>query len=129
MGDSWNASEWLLDRNLAEGNGDRKAVRVRAVPTTYHQLHELTCSTAAGLRAAGVGPGDRVAFSLLDSLEFTTAFLACLRIGAIACPVNPLLPWRDIGVIVAHAGAGLVLVSAQRAEGMEDLADAVPSAR
>jgi benzoate-CoA ligase family protein len=129
MGDAWNASEWLLDRNLAEGNGDREAVRVRGMPTTYRELHELTCSTAAGLRAAGVRPGDRIVFSLLDSLEFTSAFLACLRIGAIACPVNPLLPWRDIGVIVAHAGADLVLVSAERTAGMEDLTDAVPTAR
>ena len=48
-------------------------------------------ATAAGLRRSGIEPGDRVVLALLDSREFATAFLACLRIGAIA-PVNPL-PW------------------------------------
>ena len=59
--------------------------------------------------------------ALLDSPEFTAAFLACLRIGAIAVLVNPLLPWRDIGVVVGDAGACLVLISAERAAGSEEL--------
>ncbi len=55
--------------------------------------------------------GDRVVLALLDSPEFAVSFLSCLRIGAIAVPVNPLLPWRDLAVVIAdaapRAGAGV----------------------
>jgi benzoate-CoA ligase family protein len=129
MGERWNACEWLLDRHVEAGDGAREALRVGGISSSYAELLDRTRSTAAGLRAAGVGPGDRVGLVLLDSPEFTTAFLACLRIGAVAVPVNPLLPWRDVGVIVGAAGATVVLVSAERSTGREDLAELAPSAR
>ncbi len=129
MGERWNACEWLLDRQVASGHSDQPAVHMGGTPTTYAQLDALTRSTASGLRAAGVAPGDPVVLALLDSLAFTSSFLACLRIGAIACPVNPLLPGRDLGVIVAHAGSGLVLISQERAAATEELGAVAPAAR
>ncbi len=128
MGERWNACEWLLDRHVETGDGDRQALRVRGAATSYTELLDLTRSTAAGLRAAGIGAGDRVGLVLLDSPEFTSAFLACLRIGAIAVPVNPLLPWRDVTVIVDAAGTQLVLVSAERAPDSGD-STVTPAAR
>jgi benzoate-CoA ligase family protein len=125
----WNACAWLLDRHVAADRGGEIALRVEGVSTTYEELHRLVTATAAGLRRSGIEPGERVVLALLDSREFATAFLACLRIGAIAAPVNPLLPWRDIGVIVASAGARLVLVSAARAAGSDELEQAAPQAR
>ena len=77
---------------------------------------------AAGLRGRGVHSGDRVVLAMLDSPEFTASFLAALRIGAIPVLVNPLLPWRDIGVVVEDAKADLVLVSEERQEGSEEVA-------
>ena len=76
---------------------------------------------AAGLRGRGVQTGHRVVLALLDSPEFTASFLAALRIGAIAVLVNPLLPWRDIGVVVEDAKAELVLVSEERQEGSDEI--------
>ena len=66
--------------------------------------------------------------ALLDSPQFVAAFLACLRIGAVAVLVNPLLPWRDVAAIVDGAEAGLVLASAERATGIEELATTTPAA-
>ena len=64
--------------------------------------HTPSCSarsraTAAGLRRLGVGPEQRVAMVMLDSIEFYDVFLAAMRIGAVPAPVNPLLPGRDLG--------------------------------
>ncbi len=117
----WNASEWLLDRHVRAGDGDRLAFQTTNDAITYRGVLTDVDTMASGLREAGVGRGDRVVLALLDSPECVVSFLACLRIGAIAVLVNPLLPWRDIGLVVADAEAGLVLVSAERAAGSEEL--------
>ena len=119
---SWNASEWLLDRHVVNGGGERPALRTAGGPAiSYAQLLTRVASMAAGLRQRGVEASDRVVLAMLDSPEFAVSFLACLRIGAIAVPVNPLLPWRDLGVVIADAGPRLVLVSAERAAGSEEV--------
>jgi benzoate-CoA ligase len=113
----------MLDRHVASGRGDRAALRTAGGPAiSYAELLTRVESMAAGLRQRGVDRGDRVVLALLDSPEFAVAFLACLRMSAIAVPVNPLLPWRDLGVVVADADARLVLVSAERAAGSEEVA-------
>ncbi|HUC17960.1 MAG TPA: class I adenylate-forming enzyme family protein [Acetobacteraceae bacterium] len=43
---------------------------------------------AAGLKAMGVGIGDRVALHLRNGPEIAVAYFACFRIGAIAAPLN-----------------------------------------
>ena len=43
---------------------------------------------AAGLAAAGVGAGDRVALHLRNGPEIAAAYLACFRLGAIAAPLS-----------------------------------------
>ena len=119
---SWNASAWLLDRHVTDGDGDRPALRTASGDEiSYAQLLARVESMAAGLRQQKVGAGDRVVLALLDSPDFTAAFLALLRIGAIAVPVNPLLPWRDVALVVTDAESRLVLVSAERAAGSEEV--------
>jgi benzoate-CoA ligase len=112
---AFNAADYLLDRLVREGRGDRIAVRCRGESISYAGLHDRVCRAAAGLRALGVRPEERVALVLLDSPEFVTAFLAAMRIGAVPAPLNPLLPGRDLGVIVANARARVAVVSAERA--------------
>ncbi len=50
---------------------------------TYGELHREVCRLANGLRALGVGKGDRVAIYLPMVLEGAVAMLACARIGAV----------------------------------------------
>ena len=125
---TWNACQWLLDRHVEEGSGARSAFRFDGTTISYGELQALVVSAAAGLQARGIAPGDRVVLALLDSPDLVATFLGCLRIGAVAVLVNPLLPWRDVGAIVEGAEAGLVLASAQRAAGIEELAAAAPGA-
>ncbi|MGD9695012.1 MAG: acetate--CoA ligase [Thermoleophilia bacterium] len=81
-----NASVNCLDRHLAE-RGDRVAFHWEGEPgdradITYRDLHERVCRLANGLRARGVGKGDRVAIYLGMIPEIAVAILACARIGA-----------------------------------------------
>jgi acyl-CoA synthetase (AMP-forming)/AMP-acid ligase II len=65
---------------------------------TYAQLWRDAGRLADALRAQGVGPGDRVVFALFNSPEFALLWVACLRLGAIATPIN----FRLSGGEVAH---------------------------
>ncbi|TAK51592.1 MAG: acetate--CoA ligase [Betaproteobacteria bacterium] len=83
-----NASANCLDRHLA-ARGVRTAIlwegddptESRAI--TYVELHAEVCKLANGLRALGVGKGDRVTIYLPMVPEAAVAMLACARIGAV----------------------------------------------
>ncbi len=114
MHDRFNASEWLLDRHVRDGDGDRLAIVGDAGSVTYAELLDAVVETAGALRALGVRPEERVAMAMLDSVEFASVFLGAMRIGAIPVPMNPLLPSRDLAFIVADSRARAVIVSGDR---------------
>ncbi len=78
-----------LDRQIAEGNGDKVAYYWVGEPVdervtlTYNQLHEEVCKFANVLKSRGVAKGDRVAIYLPMVPELVISMLACARIGAI----------------------------------------------
>ena len=49
---------------------------------TYQQLHREVCTFANGLKALGIGKGDRVTIYMPMVPEAAIAMLACARIGA-----------------------------------------------
>ncbi|MGY1439964.1 class I adenylate-forming enzyme family protein [Streptomyces reniochalinae] len=55
---------------------------------TYAQLGEEVERVAAGLAAAGAGPGDLIAYQLFNGPEFALLYLAAQRMGAVGSPVN-----------------------------------------
>ena len=126
MATEYNACVDLLDRNVEGGRADHPAVVTRGRSVTYAGLLGEVRATAAGLRRMGVGPEQRVAMVMLDSIEFYDVFLATMRIGAVAAPVNPLLPGRDLGAIVANSRARVLVVSAERAGEVDAIRAAAP---
>jgi benzoate-CoA ligase family protein len=123
-----NACVELLDRRVELGDGDRIAIACQGRTLTYADTLAETQRVAAGLRALGVRPEERVALALLDSVEYVSAFLGAMRIGAVPVPINPLLPLRDLAIIIADARARVALVSQERvgAEGTAALRAAAP---
>lgn len=57
--------------------------------TTWGELRDRVAAAAAGLRALGVEPGDRVAAYVTNSPETLVAFLASVSIGAIWSSCSP----------------------------------------
>jgi acetoacetyl-CoA synthetase len=56
---------------------------------SYAQLRTLVARCARGLRAAGIGPGDRVAGYVANVPEAVIACLACASLGAIWSSASP----------------------------------------
>ncbi len=63
---------------------------------TWEKLRAHTAAVAAGLRAAGVGPGDRVAAYMPNIAETVAAFLACASIGAVWSSAAPEFGARSV---------------------------------
>jgi acyl-CoA synthetase (AMP-forming)/AMP-acid ligase II len=55
---------------------------------TYAELWDDAGRLAAGFAAEGVGRGDAVVFSLFNGAEFVLVWLAAMRLGAVAAPIN-----------------------------------------
>ncbi|MEM6490161.1 MAG: AMP-binding protein, partial [Pseudomonadota bacterium] len=77
---------------------DKTALRVLAdadgavVETaTFAALDRQIRSLAAGLRAAGLAPGDRVFLRLRNSADFPRLFFATIAAGAVAVPTSAAL--------------------------------------
>jgi acetyl-CoA synthetase len=82
-----NASVNCLDRHVRAGRGDKIAYYYEGEPgdrrtITYRELLDDVNRFANGLRALGIGRGDRVAIYMPMIVELPVAMLACARIGA-----------------------------------------------
>jgi O-succinylbenzoic acid--CoA ligase len=76
---------WLT--RAARVHPERTALAAPGGSWSYRELHEAARTVAGGLRAQGVGHGDRVALAL-PSEELIIALHACLAIGAAAVPID-----------------------------------------
>jgi acetoacetyl-CoA synthetase len=63
---------------------------------TWGRLRSETAAVAAGLRALGVGPGDRVAAYLPNIPETVAALLACASLGAVWSAAAPEFGVRSV---------------------------------
>jgi acetoacetyl-CoA synthetase len=63
---------------------------------TWGELREQTAAIAAGLRALGVGHGDRVAAYMPNIPETVAAFLACASLGAVWSSAAPEFGARSV---------------------------------
>jgi len=87
----------------------------------YRDLAAEARRLAAGLRARGVGPGDRVAFFLGNRPEFVTAYLAVISLGAAMVPINLAYRRREISHMLADSTPRLLLTEAAQLAVLEEL--------
>ncbi|MFB7369936.1 long-chain fatty acid--CoA ligase [Streptomyces sp. NPDC056222] len=84
---------------------DRIAVVEGAARVTYGELWGEALRCAAGLRAAGVKPGDRVAVLLPNTTEFLRVYYGALAAGATVVPVHALLVAEEVQYVLEHSKA------------------------
>jgi long-chain acyl-CoA synthetase len=84
---------------------DTVAIISRGRPTTYGTLREQVAALRGGLTDLGIDPGDRVGLICANNWYFVVSYLAVLGVGAVAVPLNPLSPPREIERELAAVGA------------------------
>jgi mycobactin salicyl-AMP ligase len=107
-----------LLRDAAAAWRDRVAVVDSTGSYTYKELDELADRAAAGFRAMGIAPGQRVLLQLPNSCRFAVTLFALLRAGAI--PVM-CLPGHRLAELThfAEVSQAVALVIADTAGGFD----------
>ncbi|WP_332674161.1 benzoate-CoA ligase family protein [Aromatoleum sp.] len=107
----YNAAHDLIERNLRAGRGSKTAVIDDRGSYTYAQLAERVDRFAHALSELGVRMEERVLLCLLDTVDFPTAFLGCIKAGAVPVPVNTLLTASDYSYMLRDSRARALVVS------------------
>ncbi|MET0832135.1 MAG: class I adenylate-forming enzyme family protein, partial [Acidimicrobiia bacterium] len=77
---------------------------------TYRRMAELATAQAARLDALGVGFGERVAVVSQNSARLLVSLFGIPVHGRVVVPINFRLNADEVGYIVEHSGASVLLV-------------------
>ncbi len=96
-------------REAAARKPDAVAYRTPARTWSFREVEDASDRVAAGLRALGIGPGDRVAALTKHTAECAVLTLGAIKAGAVCMPVNWRLAAPEVEFIVNHGGARLLM--------------------
>src|SRR6516225_4145234 len=88
---------------------DAPACRISGTTTTYRELDDLSDLVAAGLRSAGLTPGQVVALQLPNLPHFLIAYFGALKAGLVVLPLNPLLMAPEIEYHLTDSAAVMLI--------------------
>jgi benzoate-CoA ligase len=109
--DLFNIADYLVDRHVREGRGNRTAILCGDESVTYAQVAERSNRVGNGLRSLGVRRDERVLLLLLDTPAFVYSFFGAQKIGAVPIPTNTLLKSQDYRYMLNDSRATVALVS------------------
>jgi len=87
-------------------------------PLTFAELAARARAQAAGLDRLGIGPGERVAVVSHNSARLLTSFFGVTGWGRVLVPVNFRLARAEVGYILEHSGASVLLVDPELDEAL-----------
>jgi malonyl-CoA/methylmalonyl-CoA synthetase len=89
---------------------------------SYGELVALTGQYANALRDLGVAPGDRVCIQIEKSLANVALFLAVLKTGAVANPLNTAYTLTEMAYFISDSDPSLVIVAPEKRDAIADIA-------
>lgn len=99
-----------LLRRAAERFPSRRAISVAGkFDLTHSRLHQLVEFAAGRLVSAGIKPGDVVALTFPNTVEFVVMFLAVIRARATAAPLNPAYTSEEFEFYLSDSESKLLL--------------------
>ena len=99
-----NCTEYLLDRHIAEGNGDKIAMRTFDMEWTYKDLYEKANQIANVLTDdLDFVPGNRVLIRSANNPMYVACWFGILKAGGIVVATMPLLREKELTVMADSA--------------------------
>jgi acetyl-CoA synthetase len=95
-------------------------------PITYGALKRDSDRLAQAMQRRGIGPGDRVALLLPQSVETVLGHLAAYKLGAIAVPLAALFGEDALRYRLANSGAAMLVTDAAGAAKVEAIRADLP---
>ena len=122
-----NIASYLLDARVAEGRGDRIAIRTDARTYSYADVARRSAQYAHLLAADDVRPEERVIVALPDGVDFVAALFGILRRGSVVVMVNPDTTPELLRYLFEYTRATAAFVAAPRLELFQEQSRGLPS--
>ncbi len=119
----YNAVTELLDAHLDGDRGEKCAFIDRSGEHSYFELAQRVNRFGNVLKRLGVRREERVACCLIDTIDFPSAMLACMKIGAVPVMINTLLTIDTYKFIIHDCRARFVIVSSELYSNFEKIFD------
>ncbi|MFZ0319352.1 MAG: class I adenylate-forming enzyme family protein [Candidatus Sulfotelmatobacter sp.] len=87
---------------------------------TFRHFHRQACALAAELRRRGVRKGDRVGVMLPNCCELAVLYFACIYLGAVIVPINPMLSTNEVRFILGSCKPALVVCGRLNADSVRE---------
>jgi acyl-coenzyme A synthetase/AMP-(fatty) acid ligase len=111
-----NAVEYCLLRGLKAAGPEHPALLSAGETLSYGALEKRVSQFAAGLREAGVQPGDRVGMLMLDTPDIVATHLAAMAAGAIAVAMSSRASAEELEAILAIVRPAVLVIDGEFAE-------------
>ncbi len=109
------ANFWAVFADSVARFGDRTAIEIQRADRldrfTYRELHDMAGARAAWLASKGVRKGDRCAILAHNDAHWCAAYLAILKLGAVAVPLDTNYSADQVATIVRDSGATILFAS------------------
>ena len=109
----------LLDA-VARRRGDAAAILWDDGALSWREIELRAGGVARRLSRQGVRAGDTVALQLPNGWEFVAAVWGALKVGAVVCPINPLLSGEERRKVLEHLDPALVVEEVREEEAVWD---------
>jgi 4-hydroxybenzoate-CoA ligase len=108
----YNAAVDFVDRNVAEGRGDKTAFIDPSRNLTYAELRDAAARIGPMLARLGIERENRIAIVLLDTVEFPILFWGAIRAGIVPVLLNTRITVDQYRYLLEDSRAKAVFVSA-----------------
>jgi acyl-CoA synthetase (AMP-forming)/AMP-acid ligase II len=97
--------------------------------TTFAELEDAATRLAAGLRARGAQPGERLVWCGPNSLEVITVLHAARKAGLVAVPLSYRFTPDEMAYVIDNSDATVVVADAEQAPLVASVRDRLPKVR
>ena len=122
----YNAVSDFVDSHIAAGRGNKAAFVDPERSLTYGELQARSIRFANALRDLGIGPEQRVALLLNDTVDYPVAFWGAIRAGCVAIPLNIYLTLPQYAYILADCRAQAIVADAALADAIRPVLETLP---
>ena len=122
----YNAAVDFVDRNVAEGRGDKTAFIDPSRNLTYAELRNAAARIGPMLARLGIERENRIALVLLDTVEFPILFWGAIRAGIVPVLINTRITADQYRYLLEDSRSKAVFVSTALLPLIEEAAVGLP---